>query len=280
MTNIMSASRRAYLTTTLAVGVALAFANVANAKGNHRHDGNNQGNGASPHFIISGQSTKAKKVSSDGKNNKDKYTEKKKKDCGRIICEVKAPGGNTRTTTPPSQSAGGTGTKGPSPGATTVTISNGVTKSAIENGKGITVTSNSPGTLTVSNGSGSVTIPGGSVTLHGALSVSVPAGYQLVHLTNGDISVAVSPVLAGGPARRDPPGVTGADIVKDFGKVLANTGNSVAAGTVVVPTSVAVIAGTTVFGTIAGDPVGSAKQSANDAVNDAAKVIEWVGSWF
>jgi hypothetical protein len=278
MTNIMNAPRRAYLTTTLAVGVAMASANVANAKGNHRHDGNSQGNGASPHFMISGQN--AKKVSSDRKNKKDKYTEKKKKDCGRIICEVQAPGGNTRTTTPPSQSAGGTGTKGPSPGATTVTISNGVTKSAIENGKGITVTSNSPGTLTVSNGTGSVTIPGGSVTLHGALSVSVPAGYQLVHLTNGDISVAVRPVLAGGPARRDPPGVTPADIAKDFGKVFANTGNTVAAGTVVMPTSVAVIAGSAVIGTIGGDPVGYTKQVANDVVNDAAKVVEWVGSWF
>jgi hypothetical protein len=278
MTNIMSVPRRAYLTTALAVGVALTFANVANAKGSHHHDGNNQGNGASPHFIISGQN--AKKASSDRKNKKDKYADKKKKDCGRIICQVQAPGGNTRTSTPPSQTAGGTGTKGPSPGATIVTISNGVTKSAIENGKGITVTSNSPGTITVSNGSGSVTMPGGSVTLSGALSVSVPAGYQLVRLSNGDFSVAVSPVLAGGPPRRDPPGVTATDILKDFGKVPANTGNSVAAGTVVVPTSWALIAGTTVFGTIAGDPVGSAKQAANDAVNDAVKVIEWVGSWF
>src|SRR5262245_48410981 len=259
MTNIMSASRRAYLTTTLAVGVALAFASFANAKGNHRHDGNNQGNGASPHFVISGQSKNAKGVPSDRKNKKDKYSEKKKKDCGRIICEVKAPGGNTRTTTPPSQTAGGTGTKGASPGATVVTISNGVTKSAIENGKGITVTSNSPGTITVSNGSGSVTIPGGSVTLSGALSVSVPAGYQLVRLTNGDFSVAVSPVVAGGPARRDPPGVTGVDILKDMGKFLGNTGNQQAAGTVVLPTAAAILAGSALIGTVGEEPIGYTK---------------------
>jgi hypothetical protein len=269
------------LTTTLAVGGALASANVANAKGNHRHDGNTQGNAASPHFMISGQGMKNGNGDRKAKKDKkEKYAEKKKKDCGRIICEVKAPGGNTRTTTPPSQSAGGTGTKGPSPGATVVTLSNGVTKSAIENGKGITVTSNSPGTLTVSNGSGSVTMAGGSITLHGAASVSVPAGYQIAHLSNGDITVAVSPVVAGGPARRDPPGVTGVDILKDMGKFLGNTGNGFAAATVVYPTAGAVVAGAALIGTVAGAPVDMTKSAFQDLETKATKVIDWVGSWF
>jgi hypothetical protein len=264
------------LTTTLAAGVALmAFANAANAKGNHRH-GNSQYNGVSPHFVISGQPASAKR---DRKAKKEKLAEKKQKGCEKIIvptagCAIspKDPVGSV----PPTFNSGNSGAKGPSPAFTTVTLSNGVNKSAIFNGKGLTVTSNSPGTLTVSNGTSSVTMPGGSLTLHGALSVSVPAGYQLVRLTNGDFSVAVSPVLASGPAqsRPVPPGVGAIDVAKGLGNFYNSFGSVPAVvGPVVAATPMAAV----ITGLAGENPVKEAGQFLGEVSEQA---INWATSWF
>ncbi|MGA9083720.1 MAG: hypothetical protein WB390_14815, partial [Pseudolabrys sp.] len=74
-------SRLAYLTTVLTAGIALmATANVASAKNNHRHGNDAENNGASPHFVISGQPANVKRVLLE-KKRKDKYAQKKKKGC-------------------------------------------------------------------------------------------------------------------------------------------------------------------------------------------------------
>lgn len=117
-----------------------------------------------PTFVINGQSANDKKIIRDRKkekqaeNKKEKQAEKKKKECEKIIvptaeCGVsrKDPVGNTHPTLPPTKTTDGTGTKGPSPGAATATITNGKTTSAIANGKGLTVTATSSGTITVSS---------------------------------------------------------------------------------------------------------------------------------
>ncbi|MGB7577500.1 MAG: hypothetical protein WBM16_06335, partial [Pseudolabrys sp.] len=168
-------SRLACLTTALAAGVALmATANVASAKNSHHHGNDAENNGASPHFVISGQPANVKRVLRE-KKNKDKYAQKKKKGCEKIVvptaeCGVssKDPVGATHPTLPPSET---TGNKGPSPAFTTVTLSNGVTKSAIFNGNGLTVTAASPTSIMIANSNSAVTMNGESVTLHGAISV-------------------------------------------------------------------------------------------------------------
>jgi hypothetical protein len=233
----LTISRLACLNTVLAAGVALMVtSDIANARSDHR--GNNaQNKGVSPHFVITGQPADVKRVLNDRtrEKNKDKYAGKKK-GCERIIvptagCAISSKdpvgsvhtggitGGN-RTPAPPSQSAGGPAApKGLSSAATSVALSNGVSKSVIENGKGLTVTSNSPGTITVSNGTNSVTMAGGSLTLHGAQSVLAGSGLQLVHLANGDVSVAVSPILVSGASKSAPvpPGVGLKDDLKGAG---------------------------------------------------------------
>lgn len=301
MTKLTTISRLARLTTVLAASVALiAIVDSANAKGNSNHGDNAHSHGAASHFAANGQSHNEKRMSDHHnkiEKKKDKYA-KKKKDCEKII--VPTPGcaispkdpvgsvhtggitGGNKSPAPPSQAGGGTGTKGPSPGATTVTLSNGVTTSAIENGKGITVTSNSPGMITVSNGNGSVTMPGGSVTLHGALSVSVPAGMQLVHLTNGDVSVAVGPILMGGSSqsRPVPPGVTFGDDVKAVGAAAGNGAAMAVTSLVVVPGSAVTMVGSVVASPFTGHPVKFIENSANEIVNMGGKAIEWASNLF
>ena len=277
MTTLMSVPRRACLTTTPAVGVALmAFANAANAKGNHRHH-NSQNNGVSPHFVISGQPASAKR---DRKTKKEKLAEKKQKGCEKIIvptagCAISPhdPVGSV----PPTFNSGA---KGPSPAFTTVTLSNGVTKSAIFNGKGLTVTSNSPGTITVSNGNSSVTMPGGSLTLHGTSSVQVGPNMQIYRLPNGDVTVAFNPKPPTDP-NRVPPGPTIADTLMAPGKVAGNAGNAFAAGSIAFPTAVGLgVTGGVLPGAPQGRPIELGKDIYKDFEQKAGELVEWVGGWF
>ncbi|MGC2046644.1 MAG: hypothetical protein WA669_22705 [Pseudolabrys sp.] len=190
-------SRLACLTTALAAGVALmATANVASAKNSHHHGNDAENNGASPHFVISGQPANVKRVLRE-KKNKDKYAQKKKKGCEKIVvstaeCGVssKDPVGATHPTLPPSQT---TGNKGLSPAFTTVTLSNGVTKSAIFNGNGLTVTAASPTSIMIANSNSAVTMNGESVTLHGAISVQAGPGMQVYRQSNGDVTISIKP---------------------------------------------------------------------------------------
>ena len=185
MTKLTKLSRLSYLTVALVASAALmGSAHIADAKGNHHQGNNSQSSGARPHFVISGQPANVKRVT---RTTKKKELADKKKGCGKIIvptaeCGVssKNPVGSTIPTLPPQAGGSKPNPKGPSPGYTTVTLSNGVTTSAIFNGKGLTVTSTSPGTITVSNGTNSVTMPGGSMNLSGAVSVQAGAGVQLV----------------------------------------------------------------------------------------------------
>ncbi|MGB7771202.1 MAG: hypothetical protein WBL43_05055 [Pseudolabrys sp.] len=185
MTKRTNISRLKYSTIVLvAVAALMGSAHIAKAKGDHHQGNNSQGNGARPHFVISGQPANVKRVLRT--NKKKEMAEKKKKACGNIIvptaeCGVnpKNPVGSTRPALPPSQADGNKANpKGPSPAYTTVTLSNSVTTSAIFSGKGLTVTSTSPGTITVSNGTNTVTMPGGSMNLSGAASVQAGAGVQ------------------------------------------------------------------------------------------------------
>ncbi|MGA7150908.1 MAG: hypothetical protein WBY84_05810 [Pseudolabrys sp.] len=185
MTKRTNISRLKYSTIVLvAVAALMGSAHIAKAKGDHHQGNNSQGNGARPHFVISGQPANVKRVLRT--NKKKQMAEKKKKACGNIIvptaeCGVnpKNPVGSTRPALPPSQADGNKANpKGPSPAYTTVTLSNSVTTSAIFSGKGLTVTSTSPGTITVSNGTNTVTMPGGSMNLSGAASVQAGAGVQ------------------------------------------------------------------------------------------------------
>ncbi|MGC1927058.1 MAG: hypothetical protein WA706_25030, partial [Pseudolabrys sp.] len=182
MTKRTNISRLKYSTIVLvAVAALMGSAHIAKAKGDHHQGNNSQGNGARPHFVISGQPANVKRVLRT--NKKKEMAEKKKKACGNIIvptaeCGVnpKNPVGSTRPALPPSQADGNKANpKGPSPAYTTVTLSNSVTTSAIFSGKGLTVTSTSPGTITVSNGTNTVTMPGGSMNLSGAASVQAGA---------------------------------------------------------------------------------------------------------
>ncbi|MGC1939223.1 MAG: hypothetical protein WA697_13395 [Pseudolabrys sp.] len=180
MTKRTNISRLKYSTIVLvAVAALMGSAHIAKAKGDHHQGNNSQGNGARPHFVISGQPANVKRVLRT--NKKKQMAEKKKKACGNIIVPTAECGvnGSTRPTLPPSQADGSKANpKGPSPAYTTVTLSNSVTTSAIFSGKGLTVTSTSPGTITVSNGTNTVTMPGGSMNLSGAASVQAGAGVQ------------------------------------------------------------------------------------------------------
>lgn len=298
MTKPASASRLACLATVLAAGVALAASvNVASANGHH-HDHNAQSNGMTPHFVITGlPPSTVRRVHRDHEDKKDKYT-KKKKDCEHVIvptaeCGVSSKDpvgsvhtggitGGSRTPAPPSQTTGGPAAPtGPSPAATPVALSNGVTKSAIENGKGLTVTSNSPGTITVSNGNSSVTMTGGSLTLHGAQSVSAGSGLQVVHLTNGDVSVAVSPILMGASSQHSvPPGVTFGDDVKFVGASVGNTAAVTATSLVVVPGSMVAMAGTVIMSPLSGNPGKFIKDTFKGVAELSAKAGDWAMNLF
>jgi len=269
------------LTTALATSVALiAIASIADAKGNHRS--NNNQKSATPHFVITGQPAGVKRVLSERKDKKekekkDKHAEKKHEKEKEKKEKKDGSAGKTQPV-PPKQEAG----KKPSPAAAVVTLSNGVTTSAIETGKGLTITSNSPGTITVSNGTNSVTMAGGSLTLHGGTPVSVPAGYQAVRLTNGDVSVAVSPVLASGPgqSRPVPPGVGAGDTLKDFGKLLGNTSATGAVSTVAIPTAVGIGAGAVVYGAATGDAKYIKDTINNLLVDQAGAAVKWATELF
>jgi len=278
MTKLTTISRLACLTTLLAAGVALMVtSDIANAKGDH-HGNNAQSNSASPH---SGQPGDVKRVLNDRKSDKkkDKYAGKKKS-CEKIIvptagCAVSSKDPVGSHPFPPSQPAGGNaGSKGPSPAATPVALSNGVTKSVIENGKGLTVTSNAPGTITVSNGNSSVTMAGGSLTLHGAQSVSASSGLQVVHLTNGDVSIAVSPILVSGASKATPvpPGVGLKDDLKAAGSFYGSIGGFPAIGAAAIAMTPAV----TITGIASGDVKGAFKDL-GQFVTDAG---DWVTGWF
>ena len=67
MANLTRIPRLAYLTTALAAGALIVSANIANAKGDHHQGNNTQSNGARPHFVISGQPAKVKRVLSSTK---------------------------------------------------------------------------------------------------------------------------------------------------------------------------------------------------------------------
>ncbi len=286
MTNLVAVTKVARLTTALATAVALTAATTAASAKSH-HDNNGEAR-KTPQFAINGQSVNVKGSLRDKK--REKYTQKKKKkSCEHVIvptpeCGVGAhdPVGNTH---PGSTTASaGSQAKGPSPAYTTVTLSNGVSNSAIFNGKGLTVTSSSPGTITVSNGNSSVTLPGGSLTLHGAISVSASSGLQLVHQTNGDVTVAVSPTLVNGPAKpatnNVPPGVTFGDDLKFVGGTFAKGVALSTASTVVIPASAVTIAAGAIVGTVEGHPIKETKVITGAIVDETAKAIEWVTGWF
>jgi len=269
-------SRLTQLSIVFAAGVALvATVDIANARGNH--NGNTQSTNVTPHFVITGQPASVKRVLPDHKDSKERHADKKKKDCAKITvptqgCAISPndPVGSVHT----GGITGGPAPKGPSPAATPVALSNGVTKSVIENGKGLTVTSNSPGTITVSNGTSSVTMAGGSLTLHGAQSVAAASGLQLVHLANGDVSVAVSPVLMGASSKSAPvpPGVGLKDDLKAAGGF---TGSIVGFPAIAVAT-VAMAPVAAVTGLAAGDVKGSFK----DLGDFSASAGKWITSWF
>ena len=292
MTKLTNLSRLAKLTALLVASAALiGSVGTANAKGGDHHQSHNaQSTGTRPHFVISGQPANVKRVT---RATKKKEMADKKKGCGKIIvptaeCGVnsKNPVGSTIPTLPSQADGGKTNSKGPSPGYTSVTLSNGVTTSAIFNGKGLTVTSTSPGTITVSNGTNSVTMPGGSMNLSGAVSVQAGAGVQLVRHPNGDVTVAANPTVASGPtkpsggAQAGPPGVTAADNFKELGKVAGNGLATVAVSPVAVVAGAGVIVGGALAGIVEGHPLKTTKEIANDVVSDVAKVIEWAGGWF
>lgn len=286
MTKIVASTKVVCLTTVMATAVALTVTTAAaNAKGHHDNNGEAR---KTPQFAISGRPVNEKGSLHDKK--KGKYAEKKKKKhCEHVTvptpeCGVGAhdpvgnthPGGTTAST--------GSGTKTPSPAYTTVTVSNGVSNSAIFNGKGLTVTSSSPGTITVSNGNSSVTLPGGSLTLHGAISVSANSGLQLVHQTNGDVTVAVSPILVSGPAKPGtntvPPGVTFGDDLKAVGKTFAKGVTLGTASTVIVPAAAVTTAVGGVVATIQGHPIKGTEEIAGAIADEAGSALSWVGGWF
>jgi len=293
MKKLLTVSR---LATVLFAGSALVIAGPAYAKGDHKNFGNSQGNGHVPQFAIQGQSVSVKHFLHNKKSDGDKYAKKdhKKKGCKNVTVPTADCGPGTHdpvgNTNPGGKTGGGSTTggnttaKGPSPAYTTVTLSNGVINTAIFNGKGIMVTSNSPGTITVSNGNTSVTLPGGSISLHGALSVSAAAGMQIVHLRNGDIGVAASPVLINTPPKPIsspvPPGVTFGDDLKAVGKTAGNIAAGGLVGGAVVPASAGMIGVGGVVATIAGHPIKGTKEIAKDIIDDAGKLIEWASGWF
>ena len=292
MTKLTKLSRLAEMTAVLVASTALiGTVGIANAKGGDHHQSHNvQSTSTRPHFVISGQPANVKRVT---RTTKKKELAEKKKGCGKIIvptaeCGVssKNPVGSTIPTLPPQAGGGKPNPKGPSPGYTTVTLSNGVTTSAIFNGKGLTVTSTSPGTITVSNGTNSVTMPGGSINLSGAVSVQAGAGVQLVRHPNGEVTVAANPTVASGPTKpttatnNGPPGVTAADNFKELGKVAGNGLATVAVSPVAVVAGAGVIVGGALAGIVEGHPLKTTKEIANDVVSDVGKVIEWAGGWF
>jgi hypothetical protein len=292
MTTLTNISRLAKLTIALVASAALMSSmEIANAKGGDHHQNHNaQSTAPRPHFVISGQPANVKRVT---RATKKKEMADKKKGCGKIIvptaeCGVssKNPVGSTIPTLPSQAGGSNPAPKGPSPGYTTVTLSNGVTTSAIFNGKGLTVTSTSPGTITVSNGTNSVTMPGVTMNLSGAISVQADAGIQLVRHPNGDVTVAANPTVASGPAKpttgtnNGPPGVTATDTLKELGKTAGNGLSTVVVSPVAVVGGVGLTVGGALVGLAEGHPIKTTKEVAGEIWSDVSKVIDWAGGWF
>jgi hypothetical protein len=289
MTKLINVSRLAKLTAVLVASAAL-MSSAANARGDHHQSNNMQNAGPRPHFVISGQPANVKRVT---RATKKKEMAEKKKGCGKIIVPTAECGVSTKnpvgSTVPklPSQADGNKpAPKGPSPGYTTVTLSNGVTTSAIFNGKGLTVTSTAPGTITVSNGTNSVTMPGGSMNLSGAISVQAGAGVQLVRHPNGDVTVAANPTVTSAPtkptsgANNGPPGVSATDNLKDLGKTAGNGLATAVVSPVAVVGGVGLTVGGALVGLAEGHPIKTTKEVAGEIWSDVSKVIDWAGGWF
>ena len=233
MTTFITASRLACLATVLATGIAsIPFAHIANAKNNSSNGGN--ANGASPHFVITGQPAGVKKVQSSHKDGRRDRKDRKhaKKHCGKIIvptpeCPIspKDPVGSVH---PPSKKPVA---DEPSPHPTSITISNGVTTYTLPYDAKFSAEVSKPGSITVHSGDRTVTLPGGSITVHGqALSQSVAerAGLEQIHNSRGDTVLAIKPQNAQQPTQPVPTkdgnngngGVVGGAV--DAGKAIGN----------------------------------------------------------
>jgi hypothetical protein len=220
MTNLMSAHTRACLTTTLATSVALmATASIANAKSRH-HDNDAESNGASPHFVITGQPANVKRVLRERKD-KNKEAKCKKKNCEKPMPEKPV-------------------ADGPAGHPKRITISNGVTTYTLPFDPRFSVEVTKPGSITVHSGDTTVTLPGGSITVHGqAVSTSLAdrAGLQEIINSRGDAVFAIKPPP---PAQNSPTPVKSGsngqsvggvlDGVVDAGKAIGNGIESIGLG--------------------------------------------------
>jgi hypothetical protein len=191
MTKLTTVSRLAYL---VAASVALvAGVNIANAKNNH-HDANAENNGASPHFVVTGQPANEKRVLHEKKKKEKSVT--RTKQCLYITSDGKRCG-TDRTTgkTPPANGTTGTVGKDPTSGKT-VTISNGVTTYTVPFDPKFSVEVAQPGSITVHVGDRTVTLPGGSITVHGQVASTFAAdraGLQEIVNSHGDAVFAIKP---------------------------------------------------------------------------------------
>ena len=84
MTKRTNISRLKYSTIVLvAVAALMGSAHIAKAKGDHHQGNNSQGNGARPHFVISGQPANVKRVL---RTNKRKRWQKEEKGLRKYHC--------------------------------------------------------------------------------------------------------------------------------------------------------------------------------------------------
>jgi hypothetical protein len=105
-------------------------------------------------------------------------------------------------------------------------------------------------------------------------------------LTNGDVTIAASPVLVSGPAKpvagsnNVPPGVTFGDDLKSVGGAFGKGVTLSTASTIIVPSTAVTIAAGAIVATVEGHPIKETKVIAGAIVDESAKALEWVAGWF
>jgi hypothetical protein len=201
MTTLMTKLMSAPLDHDVECGCCIACNSRHRRCQKHHHNNDNQYNGASPHFVVSGQPANKKRLLRD---RKDKKEAKRKKQHCKTTPEKPVADANPKT----------------------ITISNGVTTYTLPFDPRFSVEVAKPGSITVHSGDRTVTLPGASITVHRQImskSLVERAGLQAIVNSHGDTVFAIKPA-GNTPVQDTGLGAQLKGVAKDIGNGLENLG--------------------------------------------------------
>jgi len=201
MTTLMTKLMSAPLDHDVECGCCIACNSRHRRCQKHHHNNDSQYNGASPHFVVSGQPANKKRVLRD---RKDKKEAKRKKQHCKTTPEKPVADANPKT----------------------ITISNGVTTYTLPFDPRFSVEVAKPGSITVHSGDRTVTLPGASITVHRQImskSLVERAGLQAIVNSHGDTVFAIKPA-GNTPVQDTGLGAQLKGVAKDIGNGLENLG--------------------------------------------------------